>query len=336
MKKYTTAVLLFLMMLSLVILPAVNAQTTEVTAEPPLFFNAQAERPIYQNADKDSDVIRQLASGEAFALLSMDEQWAEIVIFNEAGEELSGFTNSVGLHPLTPEDGIRRVTVSSPDTNTRLPLRAAPRKSSKSLGKYYNGVTALVLEELKNNWIKVRIGDLAGYFPMESLTINAPAGSVVSTIPIVSVNNPDDPGLNLRSAQSFKSDTKATYSNGRNVQVLGVTEDFVHVLTEDGLTGFMMAWGVSPQPSYADIDISAVNVPRPEGSLTVIDNPGGQGANLRKKASTASDSLGLYLNGTEVVVTGGGEYWKKVWVEGKTGWMMAQMLKGMVPEEFGN
>ena len=113
-----------------------------------------------------------------------------------------------------------------------------------------------------------------------------------------------------------------------------MTEDFVHVLTEDGLTGFMMAWGVTPQPAYADI-AGTVTLPQPEGIPTVVDNPGGQGANLRKRGSTDSDSLGLYQNGTAVIVTGGGEYWKQVWVQGKTGWMMAKMLKGMQPQVNG-
>ena len=96
----------------------------------------------------------------------------------------------------------------------------------------------------------------------------------------------------------------------------------------------LLASGVAPQPVYADID-SAVTLPQPEGILTVVDNPDGQGAQLRKRASTGSDSLGLYRNGTSVIVTGGGEYWKQVWVEGRTGWMMAKLLKGMQPAENG-
>ncbi|NLC32948.1 MAG: SH3 domain-containing protein [Clostridiales bacterium] len=336
MKKTAYKPFLFLMALAL-LLPLMGlAQTDDFIVSPPLYLNAGEARPVYQSPDSTTEVMRNLSAGEALSLVSMDEEWAEIIVYNEAGEAVAGWTSSAGIRPITPEDGVRLATVSSPDPYVRLVLRTGARQSAKSQGKYYNGVTAQVLEQPQKGWVKVRVGDLEGYFEEKYLALNAPADSVMSAIPTVSVSNADAPGLNLRSAQSFQSDTKATYSNGRNVQVLGVTEDFVHVLTEDGLTGFMMAWGVSPQPSYADIDGSAMNVPQPEGSLTVIDNPGGQGANLRKKASTASDSLGLYLNGTQVIVTGGGEYWKKVWVEGKIGWMMAQMLMGMMPEEFGN
>ena len=334
MKKITNAPFLFLLMLSLLMPLAAAAQPADVLSGPSLYLNTGAARAVYQSADSASAVIRQLAQGEAVELLAMHEGWAEILIINEAGERLAGWTQPEGIQPIGPEGGARLAIVNSPDPYTRVPLRAQPRSNAKSLGKYYNGVTAFVLQQPQNGWVKVRVGDLEGWFEENLLALDAPAGSVASFIPTVTVLNPDDPGLNLRSAQSFQSQTKAAYSNGRNVRVLGVTEDFVHVLTEDGLTGFMMAWGVSPQPSYADGGGQAM-LPQPEGIQTVIDNPGGEGAQLRKRSSTDSDSLGLFRNGTAVIVTGGGEYWKQVWVEGKTGWMMAKMLKGLQPQENG-
>lgn len=347
MKRIVQKHFLLLLFLLLLMSLTAKAEPGDFKAEPQRYINAGAARLVYENADKASGVIRQLSAGETFDLLSQSEEWAEILVFNEAGEGLTGWASPEGIRPQTPEDGSSFAIVNNPDPSMRLILREKPRKSSKSQGKYYNGVTALVLEQPKNGWVKVRVGDLEGYFEEAFLSLDAPAGSVTSSIPTVTVSNPDANGLNLRSAQSFKSETKATNSNGRSVRVLGVTEDFVHVLTEDGLTGFMMAWGVSPQPAYADIDISSTLsgtdqdyqgntelLPQPEGVETTIDNPGGQGAQLRVRASTSSDSLGLYRNGTVVVVTGGGEYWKKVWVEGKNGWMMAKMLHGMKPVDF--
>ena len=347
MKKIIQKSALMLLLLSLLISLIAQAEGGDFKVESQLYVNSGAARLIYENADKASGVIRQLSEGEAFELLSQSEEWAEILVFNETGETLMGWILQEGIRLKTAEDGSSFATVNNPDTSMRLILREKPQKSSKSQGKYYNGVTALVLQQPQKGWVKVRIGDLEGYFEEAFVALDAPAGSVQSKIPTVTVSNPDASGLNLRSAQSFKSETKATNSNGRSVRVLGVTEDFVHVLTEDGLTGFMMAWGVTPQPAYADIDNavtfsqtnkadkdSTVLLPQPEGTQTTIDNPGGQGAQLRKRASTSSDSLGLYRNGTVVIVTGGGEYWKKVWVEGRSGWMMAKFLTGMLPVEF--
>ena len=333
MKKIKRAPFLFLLVLSLLMPLIASAQPADVLSAPRFYLNRGEARAVYQSADSASGVIRQLSQGEALELLAMHEGWAEILVINEAGERLAGWTQPEGIGPKGPEDGARLATVYSPDPAIRAPLRAQPRSGAKSLGKYYGGVTALVLQQPQNGWVKVRIGDLEGWFEENLLALDAPAGAVASFIPTVTVFNPDDPGLNLRSAQSFQSQTKAAYSNGRNVRVLGVTEDFVHVLTEDGLTGFMMAWGVTPQPAYADG--GQVNLPQPEGIQTVIDNLDGQGAHLRKRAATDSDSLGLFRNGTAVIVTGGGEYWKQVWVEGKTGWMMAKLLKGLQPQENG-
>ncbi len=334
MKKTIRLPFLFLLVLTLLLPLLGQAEQGNIALVSPVYLNTGTAAPVYESADSASGVIRELSPGESFELLAMNGDWAEILVLNEAGEQLRGWTLSEGIRPKGPEDGISLAAVNSPDPSMRVPLRAQPRESAKSLGKYYNGVTALILEQPKNGWVKVRVGDLEGWFEEESLALDAPGGSVASSIPTVTVANPDDPGLNLRSAQSFKSQTKAAYSNGETVRVLGVTEDFVHVLTQDGLTGFMMAWGVTPQPPYADI-AGSIAVPQPEGIQTVVDNPEGQGAHLRKRASTGSDSLGLFRNGTPVTVTGGGEYWKQVWVEGRTGWMMAKLLKGMQPPENG-
>lgn len=332
MNKTIRALILYLFLLSLLLPLASCAELDETLDSPPLWLNTGANRPVRESVDDATRIVRTLSRGETVGLLSLHDEWAEVLVFNEADESLEGWTLSEGLRPRVPEDGFSLATVNSPDPSARAPLRAQPRKSAKVLGKYYNGVVAHVLTQPLKGWVQVRVGDLTGYFEEAMLALDVPSGTVPSSIPTVIVSNPDTSGLNLRSAQSFRSETKATYANGRTVRVLGVTEDFVHVLTEDEKTGFMMAWGVTPQPAYADIDGIAA-VPQPDGALTVVDNPGGQGARLRSRASTGSDSLGLYLNGTAVVVTSGGEYWKQVWVDGRTGWMMAKLLKGMQPEE---
>ena len=281
MKKMIRKVSILLLLLSMLLPLVIRAEQSAFTVEPQIYLNTGKARPVYETPDSVSNIVRELSSGEVVQLLSQSESWAEVLVFNEAGDGLVGWTLPEGIRLKVPEDGISLVTVNSPDPSIRLPLHTQPRKSSKSWGKYYNGVTAFVLQQPQNGWVKVRVGDLEGYFEEKFLVLDAAAGSVMSFIPTVTVSNSDSPGLNLRSAQSFQSETKATYSNGKPVRVLGVTEDFVHVLTEDGLTGFMMAWGVSPQPAYADIQNTA-DIPQPEGSETVIDNPSGQGAQLLK------------------------------------------------------
>ncbi|MHC1787036.1 MAG: SH3 domain-containing protein [Christensenellales bacterium] len=326
---------LALLLLALLLFPLGRAAAEEFVVAAPFYLNTRPEGALRAAAGGEAAVLRRLAPGEPLELLSLAGEWAEVRCVDEAGEALLGYLAAGDIRLREPGDGFSRATVNTGSAGVRLPLRAQPRASAASLGRYYTGVTAQVLEQPRDGWVKVRVGDLAGYFVLESVLLDAPAGSVPSAIPTVTVQNPDDPGLNLRAAQSFQADTKATYSNGEQLRVLGVTENFVHVLTGSGLTGFMMAWGVSPQLPAADA-AAAVLLPEPGGIPTRIKNPAGQGAHLRQEASASSGSLGLFRNGTAVIVTGGGQYWKQVWVQGQTGWMMARLLEGMEPAEAGN
>lgn len=79
-------------------------------------------------------------------LLSQSDSWAEVIGFNEADDELVGWTLPEGIRLKVPEDGISLATVNSPDPFIRLPLHTQQCKSSTSWGKYYNGVTAPVLQ----------------------------------------------------------------------------------------------------------------------------------------------------------------------------------------------
>jgi len=310
-----------------------HAEQGSFTVEPQAWINAGETRPLYESVDSGSKALRELSSGEAFELLALNDSWAEILVFSEAGDRLHGWVTPEGLRLKNADDGAALAIVYSPDPSLRVHLRTSASKGAKSLGKYFSGVVVRVLDQKGGIWARVRIGSLEGYMETDSLVLDGPVGSVPSLIPTVLVNYQDGFSLTLRAGQSYQSGKQGAVPNGQPVRVLGVTEEFAHVLTEDGKTGFMMASALTPQPVYADIPYVA-SIPRPDGAVSVIDNPGGQGAHLRQRGSTASESLGLYPNGTEVVVTGGTVYWKKVWVDGRTGYMMAQLIRGFVPEEF--
>ncbi len=333
MKKALQTLVVTLLMLSLLLPLAGRAGQESFVVEPQLYLNTGAAKPVYENSDDASAVLRELGTGEAFELLSLNDSWAEVLVFSEAGDRLHGWVKPEGLRQKNADDGSALAIVNSPDPYTRVHLRQNAGRDSKSLGKYFSGVVARVLEQANDSWTKVRIGSLEGFIETSRLALDGPVGSVPVLIPTVLVNYQDGFSLTLRAGQSYQSEKQGAVPNGQPVRVLGVTEEFAHVLTEEGKTGFMMASALTPQPVYADI-VPEAFIPRPDGSLSVIDNPDGQGAHLRSRGSTASESLGLYPNGTEVVVTGGTDYWKQVWVDGKTGYMMAQLIRGFVPEEF--
>ncbi|NLW20088.1 MAG: hypothetical protein GXY84_01760 [Clostridiales bacterium] len=323
------AVFLLSILLTLPLLP-----TAQVVEAPLVYINPGEKVPVYESPDEGTKSGFVLDSGAVFEVLSNQGEWLNILRVNEAGQRLPGWVKASGLRPKTQEDGSGIAIVNSADPFVRVHLQKGASSRSDSLGKYYNGVVVTLIQAPKDNYVKVRIGSLEGFMKLDSLLLDAMPGSVQTYVQTATVQNPRDPGLTLRAGQSYQSDKLGGYSNGAQVRVLGVTEEFAQVQTADGQLGFMMASGLSPQPIYADIDPGAY-IQQPEGALSVVDNPAGQGAHLRQKGSTSSPSLGLYPNGTQVVVTGGTAWWKQVWVEGRTGYMMATLIRGFVPSEDG-
>ena len=303
------------------------AALAEAPAQPIWLTHDEKALPVYEKADTQSSVLRELAAGKVFELVSGQGTWLQIAFYSPAGDQGAGWVTKSSVQPVNKGEGARFAVVNSMDPLTRQNLYKSPRSSAESLGKYFNGVAVTALDQPNNTWTRVRVGSLEGYMETASLAFDVKPGSVPSMIPEVTVDNREDPGLNLRAEQSFQSETLAAYSNGTRVRVLGVTEDFVHVVTQDGRTGFMMAWGVSPQISFADSN-TAEYIPAPEGGqVLTINNQGGQGSHLRSRASTSSDSQGLSLNGEQVVLIKWGEYWSQVWADGKTGWMMTKFFQ---------
>lgn len=320
------------MLLCLLPLHILAAGAAEGVTAPPLWLNAGKARNVYMEPDTKGERAGRLEAGEAFETLNLEGEWAEILLFNEAGDRVHGYAQAEGLRLMAEGDSPALAVIQSSDPSKRAVLRNGASDSSKSKGKYFNGVVIQLIQAPKGNWVKARVGSLEGFIRTRDLLINGPVGSVPSLIPYVTVHNPDAGSLSFRAAPSYQAEKIGAIRNGEQVRVLGVTDEFAHILTPDGQAAFMMASGLSPQPTTADIQ-QTEPVPQPQGYTSVIDNPEGEGAHLRLRGSTGSDSLGLYKNGTFVVVTGGTSYWKQVWVDGKTGWMMAKLIRGFVPDE---
>lgn len=311
-------------------LPALAEQVQQPAA--PLYISPGQDLVIYDTRDDSEKSSLLLPAGMACQVQQQEGEWANILYVNLAGDVNSGWVKAATLRAKTEQDGPSYGIVNSPDPLTRVPLYQKASSKAKTNGKYYNGAVVQVLKAPEKTFVKVRIGSLEGYMKTELLALDAPFGSIVPTIPSPQVQNPKYAGLTLRAGPSYKAEKQGSEGNGSHVRVLGIRDDFAHVILEDGRVGFMEASSLSPQPIYADLD-PGVYTPEPKGMETVIDNPDGQGAHLRAKGSTASDSLGLYVNGTRVIVTGGTTWWRKVWVDGKTGYMMAKLLRGFVPED---
>ena len=329
------ALLLALLMMPLYV-PAESAVTEPA---PSLYLNAGDNRPLYESADPKAEVLRQLMAGEAFELQRLEGGWALIRVFTESGQMETGWGTGDNLRPKTPEDGYRHGVVA-PVKGKNPVLRTAPRSNADSLGQYFPGVVGRVLAQPDKGWVKLSIGSLEGFMQAEALAFDPMPDSIADVLPQVSVAYQDGPSLTMRGAQSFKSDKIGAYRNGTQMKVLGFTDDFAQVIGPDGKLGFMMAWGLDPQPYGVTSVVSGGETETPDqippqqeltqpahAYTTTINNTGGEGAHLRKKSSASSETQGLYKNGTQVYVLKYGEYWCKIWVDGKEGYMMTKLLQ---------
>lgn len=111
---------------------------------------------------------------------------------------------------------------------------------SKSRGKYCNGCIVAILDKGNDGWSKVRIGNLDGYMKNEFLDFDFPTVKRTETLPVVTVENANGEGANLRREAATSADIIALCPNGTKVQVLGITESWYHVQI-DGEIGFIMA-----------------------------------------------------------------------------------------------
>ena len=227
-------------------------------------------------------------------------------------------------------------------------LRSRPSADADNLGYYFNGVYAGVVSGPQKGWVQVSIGSLTGYLREEDLIIDPPEDIAAAELPTVKVAYKDGPRLTMRAEQNYQSEKLGSYENGTDMTVLGFTEDFAHVMGPDLQVGFMMAWGVDPQltvsaareeakqtapatPEGTSAPEMPAATPPPDAAAITVDNAGGEGANLRARASSGSESYGLYMNGTKVYLLRWGEWWCRVWADGKTGYMMTKMLDVQQP-----
>ena len=142
--------------------------------------------------------------------------------------------------------GSKYAYVCNPDSTDRLHLRAAPSANAASLGKYYNGVQVLVLDDAGGGYLHVLVGPLEGYMKASYLS----SRPVASAQPVVTVRNARGTGANVRSAPSSSAAYPWVARNGETLTVLAVREDgWLHV-NYQGMGGFVRGELVTPTISW--------------------------------------------------------------------------------------
>lgn len=291
-------------------------------------------------------------NGCVVALLSdQSDGWIRVRIGN-----LEGYMQA---RYLLLNAGINSVASAMPTVTIRnssgtvLNLRENPAKNSTVLGLYPNGISVQVLG-LSENWYHVQVDEKTGFMvasgfsdrlsysssgignsssssntgssSKDDTAWNGPTGfHATAEWPIkineytAVVSNPDPADrLHLRTEPYSNSKSLGKYYNGVQVIIDGYSGAWLKV-SIGNLTGYMKAEYlnfVDQSTTESAIPVLTINNPNPSHNL-----------HLREEQTTTSKSLGIYPNGTEVLLMGFNDEWAHVIVDGQMGFMLAQYLE---------
>lgn len=204
------------------------------------------ETALWSSINDDRQLLVSLPENAQFEVIQASDPWLQIKV-----NGYQGWINNTFARLPQYYDGKEYASVNNPDANDRLHLRTKASSKSDSIGKYYNGTKVILLSGKNNSeWTYVQIGDVKGYMMTKYLAFGDAADQVISAQPTVTISNKSGNGLNLRTGQNERSSILRLLNNGTTVTVLGVSEEWVHVIANNQ-TGFIKASGINPKLSYS-------------------------------------------------------------------------------------
>ena len=149
----------------------------------------------------------------------------------------------VNLDFLTTKGAAHTVTLNAPDTGAPTPLRRGADAYASIAANYYNGVIGEYISYDVSGWVQVRIGTAVGFFPVDSVWVDAPPGIIPSAIPSAQVGElKQGSHLNVREYPNINSVVLDQLSSGVEIEVLaencGSDRSWLHIRTPD-LVGYV-------------------------------------------------------------------------------------------------
>lgn len=170
-----------------------------------------------------------------------------------------------------------------------------------------------------SKWWHVQIREYTGFVSADSSVLEQRTGNYYDGYATAQVHNPiSTDRLNLRVEKTANSASLGKYYNGCMVAIVQKGNDGWSRVRIGNLEGYM-------KNQFLDF-----NAPKDQQTemlpKVTIQNLNGQGANLRRQASTHGNAVALYPNGTQVYVLGIAGEWCHVLIDGEIGFMMTQYL----------
>lgn len=191
------------------------------------------------------------ANGSQMTVFGVSEDWLHVL----ATDGKTGFILASLATPRIyfsgenggQSDGSANIAVvANGDAVNRLNLRTAPTGDAPTLGKYYSGVGVTLLSGNEDGWYNVRVGNLEGYMKAEYLMIGGGVPAEGKTMPSVTVQRSTRLYKNMNSSGAVIASLKS----GDVLTVMGVSTDYLHVITGSGDVGFVLADKVSPEIAF--------------------------------------------------------------------------------------
>lgn len=248
-------------------------------------------------------------------------------------------------------------------SGTGLNLRESPMQNSSSLALYANGTSVQVLG-LSKNWYHVQVDGKTGFMMADKFSPRLSYSSTEESAsssgssesgsnsgnssnkddktgwdgPIsthktakwpfeandyqAAVNNPKaSDRLHLRTEASEKAASLGKYYNGVLLTVTGKTANGWTPVAIGNLQGYM-------KTSYLVFSGKGTSIPRSAMPIMTVYNPNSEAcADLLDGQSLNSNFLGVYPNGTSVLLMGFSDEWAHVIVDGQMGFMQGKYLK---------
>lgn len=129
--------------------------------------------------------------------------------------------------------------VSTSDPAKPVPLYAEADPSAAIRYSYYHGTLVKLLNQEQQDMWEVSIAGVQGFMEPSNLAVMDFA-EMATELPVMKIRNKTDSGvLNLRVSPSLQSDIIRQYTNDEEVLLMGVSDEWCHVIGYGSRVGYM-------------------------------------------------------------------------------------------------
>ncbi len=275
---------------------------------------------LRSGASTDTSVIGALYKGDTVTITESGNGWYGVTTASGAAGYVYAeyITVGTGSDTVSPDPGTSVSPASGEGTcnTSALNVRTDATTSSSTLGLITYG-TKVTITGTAGSWYKVDTTvngkAVSGFVHGDYITLSSSGGSSSATEPASGEGVCNTSALNIRKEASTSSQSYGLISQGTKVTILGKSGDWYQVKTTvygSEVTGYAHSAYITISSGSSDNDQS--------GSSSEVEAASGEGVcntsalNVRKEATTQSQSLGLIYQNDKVTITGKTGTWYQV------------------------